>query len=277
MMEKMYQDDDEIEIDLRELFFELKKRIWLILAGLLIGAAAVGAYSKFVVTPQYKSEAKLYVLSKETTLTSLADLQIGSQLTQDYKVLVGSRTVLQGVVDHLKLDMTYKELAKKLSIDNPNNTRILTLTVEDPNPYMAKALVDEVANTASDYIGEIMEMIPPKLIENGEVAKDPFSPNVLKNAIIGGILAVILVCGVIAVRLILNDTVKTEEDVSKYLDLPVLAVIPKKGGSEAGKKGKKKRKVRSSSREKALSVEVKEPLSEEKIIGVKENRGGEGK
>ena len=276
-MEKMYQDDDEIEIDLRELFYELKKCIWLILAGLLIGAAAVGAYSKFVMTPQYKSEAKLYVLSKETTLTSLADLQIGSQLTQDYKVLVGSRTVLQGVVDHLNLDMSYKELGRKLSIGNPNNTRILTLTVEDPNPYMAKAIVDEVANTASDYIGEIMEMIPPKLIENGEVAKEPFSPNVLKNALIGGIIAVILVCGAIVIRIILNDTVKTEEDVSKYLDLPVLAVIPKKGDSESGKKGTKKRKIRNSAKRQSSPAIGTEHLPERKTAGEKEKRGGRGK
>ena len=239
-MEKVYQDDDEIEIDLRELLFEMKKKIWFIIAGLLIGAAITGAYSKFLITPQYKSEAKLYVLSKETTLTSLADLQIGSQLTQDYKVLVGSRPVLQGVVDHMKLDMTYRELEKKLTIDNPNNTRILTLTIKDPNPYLAKSIVDEVANTASDYIGEIMEMVPPK---------PQTSPNVLKNTIIGGILGPLLVCGFIVVRVILNDTVKSEEDVSKYLDLPVLAVIPKKDGNEDRKKGQgKQKKSRSTGR-----------------------------
>jgi capsular polysaccharide biosynthesis protein len=100
-MEKVYQDDDEIEIDLRELLFEMKKKIWFIIAGLLIGAAITGAYSKFLITPQYKSEAKLYVLSKETTLTSLADLQIGSQLTQDYMILVKSRTVTEKVISDL--------------------------------------------------------------------------------------------------------------------------------------------------------------------------------
>lgn len=274
-MEKMYQDDDEIEIDLRELLFELKKKIWFIIAGLLIGAAVTGAYSKFLITPQYKSEAKLYVLSKETTLTSLADLQIGSQLTQDYKILVVSRPVLQGVVDHMKLDMTYRELEKKMTIDNPNNTRILTLTIEDPNPYLAKAIVDEIANTASDYIGEIMEMVPPKLIEDGEVATEKASPNVLKNTIIGGILGLLLVCGIIVVRVILNDTVKSEEDVSKYLDLPVLAVIPKKGGNGDRKKGQgKQKKSRSTGRStKTPSIE-KGNFSRQKS-GADRKEGGE--
>ena len=249
-MEKMYTEDkEEIEIDLRELLFELKKRLWLILVALFLGIGIAGAGSAFLITPQYKSEAKLYILSKETTLTSLADLQIGSQLTQDYKVLVSSRPVMEGVIKHLKLDYSYKELAGKLTVENPQNTRILSLTVRDENPYMAKQIVDDIANTASDYIGEIMEMVPPKLIEDGEVASEKASPNVLKNTIIGGILGLLLVCGFIVVRVILNDTVKSEEDVSKYLDLPVLAVIPKKDGNEDRKKGQgKQKKSRSTGR-----------------------------
>ena len=249
-MEKMYTEDkEEIEIDLRELLFELKKRLWLILVALFLGIGIAGAGSAFLITPQYKSEAKLYILSKETTLTSLADLQIGSQLTQDYKVLVSSRPVMEGVINHLKLDYSYKELAGKLTVENPQNTRILSLTVRDENPYMAKQIVDDIANTASDYIGEIMEMVPPKLIEDGEVASEKASPNVLKNTIIGGILGLLLVCGIIVVRVILNDTVKSEEDVSKYLDLPVLAVIPKKDGNEDRKKGQgKQKKSRSTGR-----------------------------
>lgn len=254
-MEKMYQDnDDEIEIDIRELLFEFKKRLWLIIASLILGVMVVGAYSTFIVTPQYRSEAKLYVLSKETTLTSLADLQIGSQLTQDYKVLVGSRPVLQGVIDHMGLNLNYKELLKKLTIDNPQNTRILTLTVEDPDPYMAKAIVDDLAETASDYIGEIMEMIPPKLIEDGVVATEMASPNIAKNALIGGLVFMLLVCGLLTVRVVTNDTIKTEEDVNKYLNLPVLAVIPKKSdkgdkktssGKPDSREGTRNRKRRS--------------------------------
>ncbi|WP_347559897.1 Wzz/FepE/Etk N-terminal domain-containing protein [Clostridium sp. AM58-1XD] len=210
-------------------------------AAFLIGAVSVGAYSKLILTPQFTSEAKLYVLSKETTLASLADLQIGSQLTQDYKVMITSRPVLQDVIAHLELDMDYKELEKKLKIDNPNNTRILALSIEDPDPYMAKAIVDDVASTASDYIGEIMEMIPPKLIEDGEVATEKTSPRNGRNAAIGGLIGLFLVCGAITLRVVLNDTVKTEEDVQKYLDLPVLAVVPVRT-ADRDKRSKQKRK-----------------------------------
>jgi capsular polysaccharide biosynthesis protein len=222
--------DDEIEIDLLQLLLELKRRILVILAAAVIGGGLAGAFSMFALTPQYTSTAMVYILSKETTLTSLADLQIGSQLTKDYKVIVTSRPVLEEVVDKLDLDMTYKELKKKIVIDNPSDTRILTIAAEDPNPEMAKKIADQVASTASEYIGDIMEMVPPKLIESGEVPLEKSSPSNTKNALIGALAGVLLVCAMITLEVVLNDTVQTEDDVTRYLGLTVLASVPQREG-----------------------------------------------
>ena len=235
--EKNLRENDEMEIDLLQLFYALKKKIWFILAAMIIGGGLAGAYSKFLITPQYSSTSMMYILSKETTLTSLADLQIGSQLTEDYKVIVNSRPVLGEVIDSLALDMSYEQLLAKVSIGNPTDTRILTVTVTDPDPYRAKAIVDCVAETASDYIGEIMEMIPPKIIENGTVATRKTSPSNGKNAVLGALVGMVLVCGVIVIQVIMNDTVRTEEDVERYLGLTVLASVPLREGEERTKPG----------------------------------------
>ena len=235
--EKNLRDNDEMEIDLLQLFYALKKKIWFILAAMIIGGGLAGAYSKFLITPQYSSTSMMYILSKETTLTSLADLQIGSQLTEDYKVIVNSRPVLGEVIDSLALDMSYEQLLAKVSIGNPTDTRILSVTVTDPDPYRAKAIVDCVAETASDYIGEIMEMIPPKIIENGTVATRKTSPSNGKNAVLGALAGMVLVCGVIVIQVIMNDTVRTEEDVERYLGLTVLASVPLREGEERTKPG----------------------------------------
>lgn len=234
-MEKTrYEENDEI--DLLELFYELKKKLWLIILAAIIGGGAFGLYSKMILVPKYTSTAMMYVLSKETTLTSLADLQIGSQLTQDYKVMITSRPVLQEVVDEMGLEYGYKALREKLTIDNPTDTRILTLSVEDADPILAADLVNTVARCSSEYIGEMMEMIPPKIVEEGEVAVEPTSPNAKKNAAIGAAGGIFLVCAFVAVRVIMNDTVKTEEDVEKYLKLSVLASVPEKGKGKRGQR-----------------------------------------
>ena len=225
-MEKKFEDDDEIEIDLLELFYALRHRWWAILLALVIGAGAAGVYTKKLIAPHYQSTSMVYVLSKETTLASLADLQIGSQLTKDYSVIIKSRPVLQEVIDKQNLDMTTDELGEMITIDNPKDTRILSITVEDIEPMRAKAIVDEVTKSASNYIGDIMEMVPPQVIEDGVVAVKPSSPSVKKNAAVGGLGLAVLVCGLICLKTILDDTIKSEEDIEKYLGLSVLAVIP---------------------------------------------------
>lgn len=228
-MEKTY-DDDEIEIDLLELLGEFRRKIWLILGIIILSGGVSGAFSAFVLTPQYTSTAMVYILSKETTLTSLADLQIGSQLTKDYKIIVTSRRVINQVIDDMKLDLTYKDMVKKVTIDNPQDTRILSISVEDPDPDMAKRIADTIAVTSSDYIGDIMEMVPPKLIEEGEVPLLKSSPSNVKFTLIGGLLGAVLVCGYITFQVVMNDTIRTEEDVAKYLGMSVLASVPEREG-----------------------------------------------
>ncbi len=230
-MEKNF-DDDEIEIDLLELLREFRRRIWIILGVIVLFGGVAGAFSKFVLTPQFKSTAMVYILSKETTLTSLADLQIGSQLTKDYKIIVTSRRVLNQVIDEMELGLTYKDLKEKVTIDNPQDTRILSISVEDPDPNMAKMIADKIATVSSDYIGDIMEMVPPKLIEEGEVPILKSSPSNAKNALIGGLLGAVLICGLITVQVVMNDTIRTEEDVTKYLGLSVLASVPEREGEK---------------------------------------------
>ena len=87
--------EDEEVIDLGEIFYALLRKLWVIIAVAVLGAGIGGAYSYFLLTPQYSSTAKIYVLTKETTLTSLADLQIGTQLTQDYKTIITGRSVME--------------------------------------------------------------------------------------------------------------------------------------------------------------------------------------
>lgn len=238
-MEKQY-DDEEIEIDLRAILLEWRKRWWMIAAALVAGALAAGLFSRVILSPVYESTSMMYVLSKETTLSSLADLQMGTQLTQDYKVLVTSRPVLEEVISELGLDMDYEDLQEAVSINNPSDTRILTITVSNSDPVMAKTIVDEIAQTASGYIGSIMEMVPPKIVEEGQVPEYQSSPSVKRNAALGGIVGAVLVCGVLTLLVILNDTIRTEEDVERYLGLTTLALVPERGKSRKGE-GRKQR------------------------------------
>lgn len=245
-------DDDEIEIDLRELFFALKKRILILLAALAAGALLAGAYTKLMITPVYSSTSMMLVLTNETTLSSLTDLQIGSQLTEDYSMLITSRTVLEEVIDNLGLDMSYTELESDISINNPEDTRILEITVTNSDPETAKDIVNELSEVSAEFIGDQMEVVPPKIIEEGEVPEYRTSPSLLRNVAMGAIAGFVLTAGVIVVLTIMDDTIKSEEDIERYLGLPTLAMVPDRKDYITGKpaeiRKKKKKKKRRKSR-----------------------------
>ena len=223
------------EIDLLKLLLVLKKRWWMIFISGVLGFLLAVMSNTFFITPRYQSTSQIYVFPKEITLSSLSDLQIGSQLTKDYKIMIQSRPVLEEVIKKLGLNINYEQLRSKLKIENPTDTRIIVLTVTDQNPVNAKEIVNQISYSSSKYIGDLMEMVPPKIIELGIVPKEKSGPNVKKNGVLGAIVGVLMMCAILIVMDILDDSIKDEEDIEKYLGLVVLASLPNY------KKSKKKR------------------------------------
>lgn len=245
-MEKLH-DNDEMEIDLIEILYALKKRALIILAALLAGALIAGVYTKLMITPLYSATSTVLVISKETTLTSIADLQFGSQLTKDYSMLITSRSVLEEVLDNLGLDMGYGALKGNVSINNPSETRILQITVTNPDPQLAKELADELAAVSSEYIGDKMEVVPPKIIEEAEVPAAQTSPSMSRNVMLGAMAGLFLSAGVVILMTVMNDSIRSEDDIERYLNIPTLASIPDRKDYISGKtkkKSKRKRKRR---------------------------------
>ena len=234
--------EDELEIDLKQIFYVLKEKMLVIIAvGLLVAClSCVG--TKFFITPTYTSTSSMLLLT-ENGVESVSDLQIGSQLAKDYSVLITSRPVLDETIKSLKMDMTYGELKEKITVENPQDTRILNITVADSEPKRAQKIVNKVASISAQFIGDKMEVKAPKIIDEGQLPIKKSSPNMKKNAILGLLLGLIFSAGVFVVLSILDDTIKSEEDIEKYLGLSTLTSVPdRKDYINEKKHGKKKKK-----------------------------------
>ena len=238
-------DEDEDEIDLLELWRYLLRFWYVVAVSAVICGVAAFFCSRFFIAPQYESTATMYILTRETTLTSLADLQIGSQLTNDYAVVVKNRTVLDRTIEELGIGgdkMTFETLSKAISTENPSNTRMLKITASNPDPQLAMDIANTVAKNASEFIADTMEITPPKVIEKGVLAETKSSPNNTRNGLIGAAAGFVLAGVILVIRFLMNDAVITEEDVTKYLSLPVLALLPDRTKGEGNSKLQRKNK-----------------------------------
>lgn len=216
----------EEEIDLIELFHVFLQKIWLIIIFLVVGVVISGAYTKFLVTPQYSATATIYITSKSTSITSVADLQLGTQLTEDFILLAKSRTVVNAVIDKAGEDLSYGGLVGRMSVENPSGTHMLRLTVTDSDPEMAAKLSNAYAEVMTEQVADIMSTDKPNIAERAVVPGAPVSPNFRNNVMKGGLIGIVIACAIIMLQYLMNDTIQTEEDVKKYLGLHTLAAMP---------------------------------------------------
>lgn len=244
-MDTNQQDSDVIEINLLELVRELwSKKGVIILAAASIGLAII-LYSKLFVTPQYESTTKFLVLAKQDgSIVTNGDLQASTLLTKDYAELIKSRQVTESVISQLNLDMTHEELLNKLSVTTPTDTRIVTISVSDADPYRASEMADAVRDAAAKQIQNVMNTEAVNMVDQANIPVNPISPRTIRNGAIGAVLGAFAAVAVILIIFLTNDTIKTSEDVERYLHLSTLGVIPLAEGDSKMKKKKKNKRVR---------------------------------
>lgn len=237
--------NDEVEIDLKEiLFILLDKLIVILLVGVLCaGLAFLG--TKLFITPKYQSQTSIYVMNqKEESTISANDYVASNYMTKDYENLITSRPVMEQVIADLQLEFTVAELVSMITVENVTDTRIIEITVTDTDSFRARVIADAVRVASAIKIKEVMGIEDVNMVEEASLSSTPVSPNVFKNMIIGGALGVILTIAIIVIAHITDDTIKSPDDIEKYLGISTLASIPVMSEAEwdGDKKSAKKKK-----------------------------------
>ena len=143
--------------------------------------------------------------------------------------------VHEKVISALNLDYTYTQMDNMLSVTNANDTRMLDITVTDADPEEAAAIANKYAEVGASYIAEKMKTDEPTIMSSARVPANPFSPSKTKNILLGFLAGFVLSCGVVVLRVLLDDTYKSAEEIRKYTGMVVLASVPLVGGTEPKK------------------------------------------
>ena len=229
-------------IDLLELGYMLWKHIVQILLCVVFGAVIAFSYTKFLVTKMYTATASMYVIGNQNSVIDISSLQIGTQIAEDYQELITSENLMDEVISNLKLDTTYDQLVKEVTLTNPSNTRVLKISVTDSDPQMAADIANEIAKEAKIKLPEYTKGTAPEIYNEAKVPSKASSPNTTKNTMLGALLAGVLYCGYLIFVYLMNDTFVTSDDIYKTFGVQPIAVIPKFGKKSTGaaKKGKKR-------------------------------------
>ena len=228
-MQEQYENQEEGQIDLLEIIHVMLRKWWLIVLCAIIGAGAFGVYTKFFVTPQYSASSTIYILSSTTNVSGgRISLSLSEQLTADFLLLAKSRPVLEEAAEKVGDGVTSGMLAGSVVIENPTGSHMLKVTATNEDAQLAKDIANTMADVVAKQVAKVMDTDQPNLMESAVKPVAPVSPNLSKNIMMGGLIGVALAIAAIVLLYMLDDTVKDEDDVKKYLGVNTLAAFPER-------------------------------------------------
>lgn len=222
---EILKNEDEIEINVSELFQLLKKNIKMIVISILICTILLGVVTIFIINKKYESTTRLFL--KPDVTEGIADYsQINSNnlMVNNYVEMINGNNI-QGIAAS-DLNMDVKELNSCLSVTNETDTQIISITAKTTDPALSKDIVDAVVETFTKEAKEKLNVNNITVVDEAEIATDPVSPSLKRNLLIGALLGAFLSIGYLFIKFMLDTHIHNKEEVEKYLGIPCLGSVP---------------------------------------------------
>ena len=226
-------EEQDMRINLLELFLRLVEKLWLIVLVGVVTALAGGLYTHFFIPDTYTATAKLYVIGSEDAVINLSALNLGDKLADDYVQVFNNRDVYETVQQGFpaaygyKLPYSFQQVQEKMKVTQLGNTRILKITFSCSNPEHAMDVVEAYLKTTQSFMDVRMgTSLPEQPFESTYVSSNPTSPNMSRNVTLAFIAGVLLVTIVLLGQFILDDRIRTPEQLEKRLGIPTLGLVP---------------------------------------------------
>lgn len=223
---------DEMELDIGGIVRAIMDRAWRVIIISVLCAAMAFGYTYYFVTPQYQSAAMFYVNNNSFSVGDAAlsitsgDLVTSRGLVDSYIVILKTRETLNEVIDYAGVNLSYGEVSGMISAAAVNETEIFRVTVTNPDPQEAEKIASAIAYVLPKRIGNIIDGTSAKIVDSAVVPAGPSSPSYTRNAIIGFLLGFLVCAGAIALKVIFDTTIRSEEDIEQVCAHPVLSMVP---------------------------------------------------
>ena len=225
------------DIDVLDLLGFYLSRLPLLIIAVVIGGAAAGLWTHFKIPDKYTATARMYMVSASSnSVVNLSDLSLGTSLSNDYVELMKTRPVIENVIEELGLPYSYAKVRGMISLSVVSGTRIVAITVTSTDPKEAMDIANQMMQSSMVVLPQVMEVPTPTVAEYAVLPTGRSSPSLTTNVTQGAIIGLALAVGLLTVVYLMDDTIKTAEDLEKTFGVMPLSVIPE-GKIESQKKG----------------------------------------
>lgn len=228
-MNNNHELNDEMEINIGELFKVLIKNILLVVIVSVLCAVIGLLSSMFLIDKKYSSEATIYITPKVTEQGTIDynSIQTNSRMVNNYMEILKGETILAKVADQVGME-SYSEVLDTLTISNPENTELISVSSETTDPELSQQIVSLVISTFTEDMMDILNLNNVTIINDAKVNENPVSPSVPKYTILGLAFGLVISCGYVFITFLFDKRLRTREEAENFLGVPVLATVPLK-------------------------------------------------
>lgn len=215
-----FQMDD---IDIRSIFSDLIKNIWVIVLAILAVRMGISGYYSLTYVPEYTSTATLAVTAKGSSSGSYSSLTTAMNMADVFSQVFQSDALKKMIEE----DIGESNIKGTINSSIISQTNLITLTVTSDTPahayQMIQSALDNYVNV-SDYLFSNASL---QMVKEPNV---PYGPsnyvNYSRIEKLGTLAAIGLSAGAIILVSILRPTVKRKGSARRQLDGRILGSIP---------------------------------------------------
>lgn len=219
------ENNEEIEIDLKELLLTLKAKWKFIALTTIIVGIVAGAFTIGFIDKKYSSTSRIYLKPKVTEgVVDYSTVNSNDKMVNNYVEIMKGDTVLSAVAGNVGVEDSVVKGA--LSVGAETNTQIIKVTATTTDAGLSQAIVQNTIDVFYREMQATLQIDNIAILDEAKINETPVSPSLTKNIAIGILLGLVGSCGVVFVQFMLDTRIKNKDQVEQYLGVPALGVVP---------------------------------------------------
>jgi len=221
------------EITLINIYYLIRQNIIWVVGSMVVGLVAFFTVSMVFMTSMYTSSTDMYIYNaqkfasaEQEQQAATGDISFARALIPTYTAILKSDGIMEEVSAKLTVKMSPSQIRKSISFSSEPDTMVLRITAKTDDPLLSAEICNAIGDIAPEYLVKITKTGGAEVYNRAIPATSKSSPNVRNNSIVGALLGLALSVGVLLLIFIFDNTIKGEEDIKMYLDIPVLGEIP---------------------------------------------------
>ena len=217
-----------MEISLKNLFDWVMKIIVFVLVLTLIFGAGAFVFTKYFVAPTYTTSVKFYASGSENSLQAIQSAQsVAPQYIEFLNVNEFYEKVSQDLQADIGVELAPRAIASCVGFSSViEETSSFFVIVNTGDPNLSYNIALSIAEMAPEQIQNFQNVGALEVLSNPVMPTAPSAPNVLANSFIGLFLGFVLAAGIVVLREVLDNRIKSADEITALFGLPVFGVVP---------------------------------------------------